>query len=521
MLAATTSAEVARDDGITSSAQLVRTTERSMRTVWRASLCLLGLQLIGMFVLSILQYNRFNLTNDFADYSQAWTAIAHGHLNPTISFWGFSFWRDDLELLMWPLALFYWVYPHTLTLLCLQDVAVVAGELVVIVWAKEIITKSKQTRYNGAWLLGLLTALLVITPWSWFTIGFDFHFEPFAVLFALLAARDLWAGRYRWLIAWVPLTLVSCAAAGSLLVVAIGLAALLSRDRSRPVAVGVALAGFGWLAMASMLGGMLFGGLQLSTMYGYLSGHTTGHLGLLTALAGFVTDPVAALRMFGSHAGYVGGYVASAGIIGLLSRWALFPALLILLPSAFNANVDFIHFAQSFQSWPAVLFLVVGFALVWDRLAGMGTLSQKTVPLLGACTLALAACVGALYFGHIPSYVDRVSPAAARELTEAQRQISPGGEVVASQGVVGRFSADRVAFDYWAYGTPETYPVTGQRVVFVLAPVQGTAEGVPQETRNAIGYVREDLHATLLEQGSGIWVFAWAPKPGTRSVVLP
>ena len=54
--------------------------------------------------------------------------------------------------------------------------------------------------------------------------------------------------------------------------------------------------------------------------------------------------------------------------------------------------------------------------------------------------------------------------------------------------------------------------MTGQRVVFVLAPVQGTAEGVPQETRNAIGYVREDLHATLLEQGSGIWVFTWAPK---------
>ena len=67
VLAATTSAEVARDDGTTSSKlNSVRTTERSMRSVWRASLCLLGLQLVGMFVLSTLQYNRFNLTNDFA-----------------------------------------------------------------------------------------------------------------------------------------------------------------------------------------------------------------------------------------------------------------------------------------------------------------------------------------------------------------------------------------------------------------------------------------------------------------------
>ena len=522
MLAAATPTEVPREDGITRSVQqLDQPAERSIRLVWRASLCLLGLQLIGMLVLSTLQYNRFNLTNDFADYAQAWTAIAHGHLNPTISFWSFSFWRDDLELLMWPLALFYWVYPHTSTLLYLQDLVVVAGELVVMVWAKEILTKAKQTRCDRAWLLGLVAALLVIAPWSWLTIGFDFHFEPFAALFAVLAARDLWAGRYRWLILWVSLTLASCAAAGSLLVIAVGLAAVFSRDRSRPVALAVLLAGLGWLAMASALGGMLFGGLQLSTMYGYLIGHTSGHLGTATALKGFITNPSGALRMFGSHAQFVVGYVISGGIIGLMSRWALFPAALILLPSAFNANVNFIHFGQAFQSWPAVLFLVVGLALVGDRVAGVATSSRKAVFGVGACTVALAAYVGVLYFGNIPSYVERVSPAAVRQLTQAQRQITPGGEVVASQGVVGRFSADRVAFDYWASGTPERYPVTGPRIVFVLAPVQGTAEGVPHETRSAISYVREDLHATLLEQGSGIWVFAWTPKPGTRSVVLP
>jgi Predicted membrane protein (DUF2079) len=520
VLAATTPAEGARKDG-SSAAQWAQPAQRPMRVVWRAALCLLGLQLIGMFVLSTLQYGRFNLGNDFADYAQAWTAIAHGHLNPTISFWGFSFWRDDLELLMWPLAVFYWVYPHTLTLLYLQDIAVVAGELVVIVWAKEIITKSKQARYNGAWVFGSVIALLVITPWSWLTIGFDFHFEPFAVLFALLAARDLWAGRYLWLIVWVPLTLASCAAAGSLLVIAIGLAAILSRDRSRPVAAAVVLAGLGWLAMASALGGMLFGGLQLSTMYGYLSGHTTGHLSLFTSLVGFVTNPLAALRMFSSHAAFVAGYIASAGVVGLLSRWALFPALVILLPGAFNANVNFIHFAQSFQNWPAVLFLVVGFALACGLLAEKVTVPRGAVPAFGAWALAVALIVGVPYLGHISSYVDGVSPGAARLLAQVQRQIPPGGEVVASQGVVGRFSADRSAFDYWAHGTPEKYPLTGQRVVFVLSPAQGTAEGVPQETRSAISYVRERLHATLLEQGSGVWVFAWAPRPGTRSVVLP
>ena len=48
---------------------------RRTRVVWRVSLCLLGLQLIGMLVFTTVQYERFNLTTDFAAYSQAWTAI--------------------------------------------------------------------------------------------------------------------------------------------------------------------------------------------------------------------------------------------------------------------------------------------------------------------------------------------------------------------------------------------------------------------------------------------------------------
>ena len=93
--------------------------------------------------------------------------------------------------------------------------------------------------------------------------------------------------------------------------------------------------------------------------------------------------------------------------------------------------------------------------------------------------------------------------------------------MIASQGVVGRFGAGHIAHSYWAQGGPEEFPVTAHPVVFIFAPVQGTAEGHPRETRNAIRYVRDDLHAAVTERGSGIWVFTWAPKPGTHSVVLP
>ena len=39
--------------------------------------------------------------------------------------------------------------------------------------------------------LGTLVILLA-NPWTYETIAFDFHFEPLAALFVVLAGRDLW-----------------------------------------------------------------------------------------------------------------------------------------------------------------------------------------------------------------------------------------------------------------------------------------------------------------------------------------
>ena len=78
-----------------------------------------------------------------------------------------------------------------------------------------------------------------------------------------------------------------------------------------------------------------------------------------------------------------------------------------------------------------------------------------------------------------------------------------------------------MAFSYWAYGRRETYAVTARPVVFIFAPVQGTAEGLPSETRRAIQYVGRSLAAKVLVRGHGIWVYSWMPEPGTTSVALP
>jgi Predicted membrane protein (DUF2079) len=496
-----------------------------VRRVWQVSLCLLSLQLIGMVIFSTAQYRRFNLTSDFAGYAQGWAAIAHGHMSPYSSIFGVPLWRDDLELVMWPLALLYWIYPHSVMLLWLQDLAVVGGELVALAWVGEALTRRGRDHSDSALVLGMTTALLVLTPWSWFTIGFDFHLEPIAVVFALLAAWDLWAGRYRRLLLWAPLTLACCAAAGALMIIAIGLAAAVSRDSCRRVALALVVAGGAWLALVSGLDAMRFGGLQrglqLSTMYGYLLSQPTSGLGLSGILEALVLHPLRAVHMFASHVVFVIGYVASAGVVGLRSRWGLAPAAFVLVPSALNADSDFIHFGQAFQSWPAVLFLVVGSALALQSLAWRAASPRQVVLVFGSLALTSSLIVMVLYVGHLPTYIERVSPAAASELANAQRKIPGNAEIIASQGVIGRLAPGHTAYDYWAHGAPERYAINGRPVAFVLAPMQGTAEGLPHETLQAVHYVRDDLHATVLEQGAGIWVFEWQPKPMNKLLVLP
>jgi hypothetical protein len=484
---------------------------------------LLGLQAVGMLVFTTVQYGRFNLTNDFATYSQAWAAIAHGHLIPYSTLLREPFWRNDFELFMWPLALLYWLYPHAVTLLWLQALAVVGGELVVLSWAREALARASECRYGRARVLGLVAALLLATPWSWFTIGFDFHFEPFATLFALLAARDLWAGRHRRVLLWVALTLACCASAGSLYVIAVGLAGLATRNGPRRQALFVVLAGCAWLAFTAGIGAMDFKGQGLGPMYGYLSGGTTGHFGIPQLLEGLISHPFRALDVFWSHGANVAGYVASGGVIGLRSRWGILPVAFVLLPSALNAEPYFIHFAAAFQSWAAVLFLVVGTVFAIQRLSGTAEPFSRQGLALAICSVAAALGVAVVHFSQIPAYLQRVSPVAVATLSTVQERIASDAEVVASQGIIGRFSVGRAAYSYWPQGAPEQYPVPGDNepIVFIFAPVEGTDDGDPMETRQAISYVKTQLHAHTVAERAGIWAFIWVPKEESTSVVLP
>ncbi|MGH9061334.1 MAG: hypothetical protein ACRDZY_17740, partial [Acidimicrobiales bacterium] len=177
-------------------------------------------------------WQRFDLTSDFATFHQAWQQIATGNLNPRLTTfaynyprYGYPFWQSHLELAMWPLALLWWVSHSSFDLLVVQDLALTGAGLVSLRWGLELVTQHWPERRRGSPILGLaLLIVLLINPWIYWTATYDFHFQPIACLFILLAARDLWNGRSRgwWWIAGVLL----CGDVASTYVVAVGLSFL-------------------------------------------------------------------------------------------------------------------------------------------------------------------------------------------------------------------------------------------------------------------------------------------------------
>ena len=78
-------------------------------------------------------------------------------------------------------------------------------------------------------LIALGIVLLAGNPWVVWTASFDVHMEPFATLFTLCAARDLYRGQRRmWF--WLVLTL-ACGTAGASYAGALGLSAILCGRR--------------------------------------------------------------------------------------------------------------------------------------------------------------------------------------------------------------------------------------------------------------------------------------------------
>jgi Predicted membrane protein (DUF2079) len=480
-----------------------------LRRVRRIGYAILALQLAFFFAWSTILYRRFSLTLDFAVYHQAWFLIAHGNLDPynTVVQSGFSFWRDHCEFVMWPLALFYWIWPHDVLLLWLQDAGVVVAEAVAFTWLCELAEKYRPGK-DAAWLAAAGLVLLAANPWTWRSVSFDFHIEPVAVAFVALLAWDLANGRRRaW--AWV-VPLLACGDVAVTYLVAVGLGGVLAGRRWRLPGSVMACLGVGALLLITLIHGNRSSPVW---SYTYLAGPPGASLGVGALVKGIASHPLRVLRVLWAKRWEVWTNLAPSGLLGVAFVWLLPITIVVLLPNDLAQGNVFA--APGFQTLPLYVLLPVGTVAVLGWLA---VRRRNAALLLTGLLVAQALVWTAVWAPRTPAQWLRVPAPAAATLARIESRIPASAEVVASQGVVGRFSGRT---DVRAFVGAGPIPLNGGTTWFVVVPRVGIETAARPTSMAFIQELTGPLHAVLVAHAHGVWAFRWRPPPGTHSITVP
>jgi Predicted membrane protein (DUF2079) len=476
----------------------------------RIGYVVLGLQLAVSLFWSALIYDRFAVTFDFSMFQQAWTLIAHGNLDPINTVKGIPFWQDHSELFLWPIALLYWIWPHGVVLLWLQDIAVVGAEAIAFTWLCEVV-KQRRLGADGEWLAAVGLILLVANPWTWWALSWDFHSETTAMPFAVLLAWDLSNNRRRaW--AWLVPLLASGDVAATY-IAAIGAGAALAGRPWRMRGIALAGLGIGATVLITLVHGNLGSGSGLQA-YSYLAspGHA-GHLGLGAMARGIIIHPLGVLEQLWSKRSDIWANTAPSGLPGLGYLWLLPMALNVV--AANNLFHGLLFAAPGFQSLPLYILLPVGTVAVLAKLTGR---HRWVALLLTGLVAAEAMGYAAVWLPQTPSQWLRVSAPTAATLARVEAQIPSSAEVLASQGVMGRF-AGRI--DIQALFGPGPLPLQGGQTWFVITPNAGIETMQPAASMELIAELAGPLNATLVTHANGVWAFRWFPPPNVHRIIVP
>jgi len=507
---------------------------RGMRPFWVTATVVLGVQLIGLVAYSAYLFHRFDLTDDFATYAQAWWAIGHGHLDPvnTIQIPNAPFWQSHFELAMWPLATIGRVWPNPFPLLIWQDIALVASEWIALAWVGAVCAD----RLGRARLPAALAAVvfLVVNPWWYLTASFDVHFETLGLPFVVGTAYALWSGKSRTaLVVMVVGLLFGDVTAVALVFVGLaGLASPRIRTRTRggwKVPMAVAAVSAAWVVGITLLGANRGSGIV--TNYGYLvAAPPTASTGWV--VAHLATHPGHALRLFVHRLRGIGRVIASGGVLGVLTPWGLALSIGILLPASLNVNQAFLSPAIAFQTLAVIPFVFVGTVMVLVAVAGRRQADRPAHAVHsngrgpGVLAMAFAVAVVTLSLAQNAPLLStvrtawwRVDAPGAATLRRALAATPVTDEAIVSQGVIGRFAGR--TFLYPLVASPQAFPVRTPQVTFVIVPDQGIESIPPSLSEAAITSLTHRLHAHVVLEDHGVAVFTWRPPPGVHSIVLP
>jgi hypothetical protein len=513
-----------------------------MRLFWGVSAAVLAVQLIALLVYTTHLYGRFDVSVDFAHNAQAWYLIGHGNLNPvdTVRITPTPFWRDHFDLIIWPLSLLRWISPGPVVLLWVQDLAIVATELITLFWVAAICTEKVKSHRNAAGIVAMVA--LVANPWWYETASFDVHMPPLGLPFLVFAGYSFWNRRFRGALVASLCALLFGAVVAELVFV-LGVAALCSRRVRRSGgalwAGGIALIGLLWIGLINGLGANAAS--NIASNYGYLADPGQSAT-LFHILRGVALHPSRASHVLSLRWRAILFELLPTGFVGLFTSWGFFFFTGLLVPVALTSSFAYsLPTGGAFQNLPAMPFIFIGSVMVLTSLAT--TVADDTAAkggrapaaissrlsatrrgpviavLLASVATVLALAQGATMIHRIPSDWLLVDAAQASALDQATALIPQGAEVICSYGVMGRFAEREHILALVA--APQSFAVSTSEVFFVVTPSLGNEVLDYLDARADVEFVQTQLHASMLIDHSGVTVLEWRAPVGTRTVLLP
>ncbi len=176
----------------------------------RVAVIVFTIQAAILIGISTWLFAHFDLSWDYAVYFQPWYLLAHGHLSDFTSVGHTYNWMGHFEWLIYPLGLMYFLYPHGLTLLIVQDLAIVGAEVAGLGLMCDLIQRRRNYASNDLrWLQWVGLFFLVANPWSYWAVMFDFHFHSLEAFAITMATWQFYRTNTRLAFAFVGLCMVT------------------------------------------------------------------------------------------------------------------------------------------------------------------------------------------------------------------------------------------------------------------------------------------------------------------------
>ncbi|OLZ10232.1 DUF2079 domain-containing protein [Sulfobacillus thermosulfidooxidans] len=470
-----------------------------------------ALQWIGLLIFSTYQYRRFALTHDFSLYWQAVWLIAHGHLNPYASMDGFPFIDNHFELIMWPISLLFWIWPHGSLLLYIQDTALVGAEWIAWYWIKDLVASWPSLR-DRQLVHGISIAVLILNPWVPWTAATDFHSESLIAFFISGAAYALYRRRNFALVVWSALSL-ACGDVASVTLAAVGLSGLLTKRFK--AGMFVILSSISWLEFISLMGGNR--GSILILIYGYLlpSYYHGNQMTMEQLVLALIQNPDKAVHELWQHRLNLYANLSPTGMLGLVSPWALplYAATVIIS----NLSSGYLFGVPGFQN---VMFYMVGTVGTFQVVSALWSKIHSQRIRKGILVIILLNSVGwaAVWIPQLPRHWVRVTPDAAQTLGKIHAMIPSDAEVIAPQGLMGRF-ANRIWLFNMGGHSQYKYPVKTRTVYIVMAPYDGVHFTSLQTQASWLNALAHNHHAHLIFGAHNVYL--WKVESYGPFITLP